>query len=513
MYKNARNISVIILIAYVTFELLNVLKLNRVSAYIILAIFALYAFSYLNNVWYYYKKIGIYVFAVLIGHCFYEIQKLDLGDKNFIVLFINILNHSDRIIYLLWKYQILPIIIFKIMIAVFKIFDIFNARSYNKGIEKKLFESRNNNFEDLNKLLKFNNDIFSIGINAKYGSGKSFLIEKVKNRINDIRFIDIYSISANVDNIEKYIISELKIALNNCGIYINNLNVLINNINSIKFLEIFENQQSLTRNFNELKKQLMKCNRNFVFVVDDLDRIYNPEIIYKIFNIFEKIKCKNMKVLYLYDFECLSTIIPLKNSFANKNMIDTKKFLTKYISHEITLNEPTLDELKIINTNTTEYTSKVISEIQNIDNRFTEYKIPTNFISLTGCAPRDFEIISEYLKNVSEDIIKNFDESVIIETLIFKHFFVEEYNKIISSKQKLESLIDFYDTSIENISIQNLINDIKNKTILVNNKNATKRIKYISIFLIFNPNVNEYNFNNGSFGKRSDEFNRCIIAL
>ena len=329
-------------------------------------------------------------------------------------------------------------------------------------------------------------------------------------------FIDIYSISANIDNIEKYIISEISIFLNNNGIYVDKLRVLIDSISKFSFLNIFEEKKSLTRNFEELKSGIICSNRNIIFVIDDLDRVVNPEIIYKIFNIFENIKCKNIKVIYLYDFTCLSNLIPLYNKDKKINMIETKKFITKYISQEVTLPDATLEELKTIKSKGNEYIIKLADEIDKIENRISKYNIPTNFFDLTNYAPRDFEILSEQLKSLSNETLTKYDdESIILETLIFKYYFSEEYIKIVNSKSKLETSLNFWVDNIENFDITNIVSNIRIGARLIESKRSAKKIKHIVIFLIFNPNISEYNFNSQSnpFGNRSNKFNDCILEL
>ena len=514
MYKIAKKFSILIIIAYISFELLSRISVYHISSYIILFVFFLYALAYWKNSWCYCKKIGIYVLAILIGYCCYETSKINnLTIEHLSKLLKNCLKSSDKLLKVAYKFQILPVIICLLIFLISCIATKITAKKIVNE-EMTLFESRKEVYEKLKRLLSFDNKIFSIGLNARYGCGKTFIVNKIKKEIKNVLFVDINSISANIDNIEEYIISEISILLSECGIYLDKLSVLIDSINSIKFLNALEYKQSVTRNYDELKDELIRCGKNIVFVVDDLDRIYNPEIVYKIFNIFEKIKCNNLKVIYLYDFVCLSNIIPLYNKSKTKNMVETKKFISKYISQEITLNDPMLDELQLTNLKNIIECKKVIEEINCIENRLIKYKIPINFSSLTNYTPRDLEIISEQLNSLSGDIIKGFSECTIIETLIFKLFFTEEYETVKSKNEKIESFIDFYDSQVENINFQNLINDMRQQRTLVENKHAKKKIRYISIFLIFNPSIDDYKFDNIiSFGAKSDEFNKCVLSL
>ena len=507
--------SISILIIYIVYELIGKFSISFISPYAILIVFLINVFIYRKNLTYFYEKTELYVLSFLLPFVLFEVSKIwGLVLSDGIKLLLMLFAQCDKWLHRIVKYNILPIIIF--LIIKFFICLIDKQISCCQNELGKLFPSRKGFYKNLVNLLNFDNDVYSIGINARYGCGKTFIVENIKINFKNVDFIDIYSISANIDNIEKYIISEISIFLNNNGIYVDKLRVLIDSISKFSFLNIFEEKKSLTRNFEELKSGIICSNRNIIFVIDDLDRVVNPEIIYKIFNIFENIKCKNIKVIYLYDFTCLSNLIPLYNKDKKINMIETKKFITKYISQEVTLPDATLEELKTIKSKGNEYIIKLADEIDKIENRISKYNIPTNFFDLTNYAPRDFEILSEQLNSLSNETLTKYDdESIILETLIFKYYFSEEYIKIVNSKSKLETSLNFWVDNIENFDITNIVSNIRSGARLIESKRSIKKIKHIVIFLIFNPNINEYNFNSQSnpFGNRSNKFNDCILEL
>lgn len=192
-----------------------------------------------------------------------------------------------------------------------------------------------------------------------------------------------------------------------------------------------------------------------------------------------------------------------------------KKFINKYIEQEVTLPNPSICELKSISENLEQYNEKVCNEINEINSRLGKYNLPTNFVKLTNYSIRDIYTISQKLKNLNDKIKNDYqDESIIIETIIFCHFFEREFYEIRKNKSTLEGIITYFDSVDSNMHIADLIKWMKNKDPILNSLGCEKRTRYIALFLIFNPAVYEYDFNiSPSYGKRIFLFNKCILEL
>ncbi len=78
--------------------------------------------------------------------------------------------------------------------------------------------------DDLSRIVKYLNKFESIGINAKWGDGKSFILEKLKNHKEvkeKYEFIEIDILSCNIDELQNIIINELENVLYKNGIISN----------------------------------------------------------------------------------------------------------------------------------------------------------------------------------------------------------------------------------------------------------------------------------------------------
>lgn len=214
------------------------------------------------------------------------------------------------------------------IILLFAIF--FGIRSFIKDKDEEyinLFVERNYDLERIEELLKINN---VVGVNAKWGDGKSFLFKCLQKKCkNAYFFINVGVLSVTVDSVEKYILNEIDHILDANHI-LSSSSSKIKGLLSQPMLKglgnVFFDVDSYTELFGDLKKDILKLNKKILLTFEDIDRIPDKNVIFKIFSIVDLLSCENIKILYQYDEDELLDIIA-----------KDKLYLEKYIPHSVIL--------------------------------------------------------------------------------------------------------------------------------------------------------------------------------
>ena len=274
-------------------------------------------FSILLGVWFFlvlqypiYKNENWYIqfifFSIINSISFYLVRYFQ--KKSFLILSIKIL--------VLYYFILFCIILFKSVYYTSKI-NIENAEDL--FVERKY---------DLERLLNYLNYFSIIGINGEWGSGKSFLIDHLKNFI----LIKIDLLSCNIDEIQTVILNELDKLLKNQGIFspfspklkkILQQGKLFENISQL----FVKNDISYSEAITGLHNNLRSINKPVVIAYEDLDRIENITVIKQILDISEKIAGDNIKILY---------------QFSETNLLDKgieRTYLEKYIPFILNLTD------------------------------------------------------------------------------------------------------------------------------------------------------------------------------
>ena len=193
-----------------------------------------------------------------------------------------------------------------------------------------------------------------------------------------------------------------------------------------------------------------------------------------------------------------------QKSYINlKKDLDTLILENKNLKERIGLLEEKEEELKILNRSFSEYKSKKIEEIQNLDNKIKEYEIELNKIKNEKNKKREYNIERLNIFFEKKNKMKEFK----IEKL---EIFIEKKNKIKEFKfEKSERPIEKNIINKNEININNRIEEKAKKEVDEKISRALNRIRKKKLA----ENNNEQNTKNNSTIKKSDKINQIRKML
>lgn len=339
----------------------------------------------------------------------------------------------------------------------------------NEKIEQDdLFEERREDYRFIQKFIseKTHCKELSLGIDGEFGTGKTYLIEKILKNLDKKKYeiVRINSVTLSDDDIYTYIINRLIKLLKYNLIFLPN----VEKTKKLFFLGVFERlaidikglyyQDSVTDDLEAIKTELRKIKKTIVIIFDDLDRVSNTMKIDKIFSFISEFNNLGIKFIVLYNSENLKKI---DEKF-------TRNYIEKYISLVKTLTpinfiyvlktgirEYNFDEndfmflygfmdrtyrIKYENSNNDIDIWKALSEMEELT--FTEVSL-----SKTRFTPRGIKI---FLEEVAKYInLYKIDRRILIGYCFLKTFFYDEFY------EKLDMNVDIDKTFPINIDFEN----------------------------------------------------------
>ena len=184
---------------------------------------------------------------------------------------------------------------------------------------------------DLERILDYLRKYNTIGVVSKWGDGKTFLFKMLEQEINvPYYYVKIGVMSVTIDTVEKIILDEINHILESKGIF-SSASIKLKNILSSQSIlnavsSLFFNSNSYASQIKILKEDVKKLNKPVVLVFEDIDRIGDNKIIYKIFSIAESLSSDRIKVVYQYNEADLINILEIN-----------KLYLEKYIPYTVNL--------------------------------------------------------------------------------------------------------------------------------------------------------------------------------
>ena len=271
---------------------------------------------------YYYLLTLIFCIYIFIISGIYSIKKpiFYFLIISMILLFIKKININIYIEFFIEKSNCLLQILFLLNL----ILSFINAISYDKILKKneisnkEIFPERE---EDIKYILKFienkdNKNITTLGIDSKFGTGKTFIVEKILERLNTEEYeqIKVRCLLLEKEEVYYYIIEKIKKILSKNLIFISNLKKFHKSILKIfdnKFLgglNDFLSDSSKTDDIDNLKDIIRKLKKTIIIVFDDIDRTQDIEKIEKILSFISDFSIKNVKILVLFSLDNLKKI-------------------------------------------------------------------------------------------------------------------------------------------------------------------------------------------------------------
>lgn len=317
-------------------------------------------------------------------------------------------------------------------------------RKKNKNIKSSLINKRE---KDLNLLLSYLENFEIVGLNGRWGTGKSFIINALKERIKDkYEFIEIDLMTCNLNEMQPTLIRAFEEVMYKNKILPKYANKMKNNIESSSIISkiqdltnlIFINSNSNSEILHEFQNELKKLDKKILVIYEDIDRISNTDVIREIFSISEKISNENIKIIYQYD------------EFIMEELGFNANFLEKYIPFKINLTElhfwevlqfelKGIDEsiLSIKDFNFIRYQDHRFNVLQDFFGFKSEYVINVDYIPIRKVK----QMIGELLMTLQmkKDLYINHKETVIC-FYILKHLYSEAYKKLDIRDGLLEAL-------------------------------------------------------------------------
>ena len=172
---------------------------------------------------------------------------------------------------------------------------------------------------DLERLISFVKKMPIVGLEARWGEGKTFIVNKMiksEEIYNEFEIISIDLLTCNLDEVENTILLQLDNVLNRHGIFSKSSIQLKKMFKGEKFLEqvqtlLLDDSTTISSTFTELKNDVSKLDKRVLIIFDDIERIPNADVVRKIFAIAEKISGDYIHILYQY-FQIMMIILYIK---------------------------------------------------------------------------------------------------------------------------------------------------------------------------------------------------------
>ena len=211
--------------------------------------------------------------------------------------------------------------------------------------EKNRFPQRNRDLERIFECIQ-NKQISSIGIEAAWGTGKSFVMEGLKEKLERKGYIlvSIDIMAIRLDSFSEYLINELDDVLFYSGRLSFNSRKLkhLLRVSKLDVLSVLWGniETRYTKIFNEFREELLALDKHIVLVYEDIDRIDDTVGIKNILYLSEKLTEKNeewedssIKIIYQYNPEHM------------KHLGFDSRYLEKYIQKRLSLTQLNFSEL------------------------------------------------------------------------------------------------------------------------------------------------------------------------
>lgn len=410
--KNTKKLFIGVYLVYTIAYILNFIIENKVLHFIdwgfLITILFLFYISIFKVV---YESLFIFVISFIIA-LFFKVENFEESLKIIKIYIENFFN--------------LRSVIFIILLATYS-FTSKNKKMFIKMESKnneKLYEEREEDLEYIKKFIKNNDRKVNIqGIDGEFGSGKTFLIEKIMEDLKEdtnYEFIKIRCLLLGKNEVYSYISQQLNRVLRKNLIFTGHSqklkNSLIKGVDN-KFFgglsDIFVNENSLD-DIENFKKTLLELSKTIVIIFDDIDRIGESEKIDKILSFISDFSGENIKIIVLYNLENLKSI----------NEKYERMYIEKYI--------PITREITPVS-----FSKLLRKEIKNYNLNLNEFRFLLSLEELT------YKLYEDDIERMKEEKFKDDFERMIMKKIESKikltprnlKNFMEETSDYLSKKE------------------------------------------------------------------------------
>lgn len=444
------------------------------------------------------KDLSIYIFVVsmlvLILHVSYSVLK----NINFYI-FANIclifnqllflISDNNRKLILTFNFSSLLYLLYFVYLIVCQVFLVISYLRRAREVpeeNKIIFNERKYDLERIKEYLKTYN---LIGINSVWGNGKSFLFEQLRKECKDkYFFICVNVLSMRVEKIETFVLDQVNHILEEKRIF-SNASGKIKSILKQSFFhnlgELFFGTESYTEQIVELKKDVAKLEKPIIITFEDIDRINDKELLYKIFALADSLQCINIKIVFQYDEKKVLSILEVDKIYLEKYLQHTIELTNISFERMIKYMLPYEDKEKLSQKdfNFLIYNITMPVFLQKILGINKEFKL-----DIYGFQIRKYELffedVQKALINPSFRTVENYKQKIILFYFI-KHFDYELYDIINDTDSFIQKCTFTYNdnnyTIIDLIKLknENLLETKDVESILNNTKNCNHFIYLI----------------------------------
>ena len=198
------------------------------------------------------------------------------------------------------------------------IIKIFKKTENIEKTDEKLYKNREKDKEFIFDFLTNNDNknIYTLGIDSEYGTGKTFIVEKTIEELDYKKFeiIKIRCMLLEKEEIYSYILKKIRKILSKNSIFTVSFEKL-----SSTFLKTIDNKffggisELLSQNIvideiDYFKEVIEKLDKTIILVFDDIDRVNDTEKIERILSFISDFSIKNIKILVLFNSQNLKNI-------------------------------------------------------------------------------------------------------------------------------------------------------------------------------------------------------------
>lgn len=437
-YNFVKVITITIILSIISFFSLNIDFIPYISVCFAFFISGLILFDIKKN-----NRVFICLFSVLL---------LNLGIFQVKKYFEGYRISFDVIDYVYIGYFGLLVLFFLI-----SIFTLLLEKRKNQNKSENFFRERD---DDCILLLKYLKKHPIVGLQALWGDGKTFLCNYLKSKNNDFYFISISLMTLQIDTVEKILVNELNSIFKRNRIFSlasSKVNNFIEKNVPHGLGEFLTKNESYTELYESIIDGVNKLDKPVIVIFEDIDRINNQNIIFKLFSIVELLSAKTnkFKVCYQYDADKLTEILNIDS-----------KYLEKYIPFSINLTpinfERTLKVLLENGKSKKKYKNILLDDISFIYQRqFLDFDLrkiinrESEFSMTYYFTIRSVVFFLDELEQLLELQEYNNNKKVLITFLAIKHFLPHIYKSL--SPIERFSECNFFEYKKENKNIAEII--------------------------------------------------------
>ena len=417
--------------------------------------------------------------------------------------------------------------IYFLILIVIKIFK--KTESIEKT-DEKLYKNREKDKEFILDFLTNNDNknIYTLGIDSEYGTGKTFIVEKAIEELDYKKFeiIKIRCMLLEKEEIYSYILKKIRKILSKNSIFTVSFEKLSNT-----FLKTIDNKffggisELLSQNIvideiDYFKEVIEKLDKTIILVFDDIDRVNDTEKIERILSFISDFSIKNIKILVLFNSQNLKNI----NEKYNRNYLEKYIPVTRKITNipfiellkkEITsnnLNEEDFKFLYIIEKEDIYIYPKEYQKMRDVFQFNYDFEILVKGEIKIGSLEFSPRMIKNFIEEVSNFLKLNsewkIEKRLLIAYVFLKNLYYDEFYEKIENTSK--SFVEIFPIKLNfenkdiNLTLEDLDlleNIIKNRKAILSDKSKLYGSCYINgknIFLkknLFGKNHIDYYLN------------------